>query len=237
MMDCIRSRGRLLAIVLVAGTALSSTALSGCGGSSSGTSSAGSGSSGTSPGTSAPATTNQAPVISGKAPTTVAAGNFYNFVPTATDADKDSLTFSIDSMPSWASFDTKTGRLSGTPTTAAVGSHEDIVVKVTDGKATASLPAFAVNVTPAVGKTGSATLSWQAPQTNTDGSAAVNLSGYKIHYGTKSGTYFETISIDTVGITTYVVENLAAGTYYFAITAVSGGVESDYSKEASKTIS
>jgi hypothetical protein len=38
-------------------------------------------------------------------------------------------------------------------------------------------------------------------------------------------------------MTTYVIDGLAAGTYYFAITAVSsGGLESEFSGEASTTI-
>jgi hypothetical protein len=232
MFDCTRSRGSLFVAACIA-----ATALSGCGGGGDAVDSAAANAPQT-PVASSPSTSNQAPVIAGKAPTSVAAGNFYSFVPTATDADKDALTFSVDSKPTWATFDAKTGRLSGTPTAAMVGSHENIVVKVTDGKATASLPEFAVTVTPAVGKSGSATLSWQAPAENTNGTAVTNLAGFKIHYGTKSGTYTKTISIDTVGLTTYVVENLAAGTYYFAITAVTaGGAESDYSQEAKKAIS
>jgi hypothetical protein len=231
MFDCARSRGSLFVAAMIA-----ATSLSGCGGGGDAFYTAAA----TTPQTpvaSSPSTSNQAPVIAGKAPTSVVAGNFYNFVPTATDADQDALTFSVDSKPTWATFDEKTGRLSGTPTTAMVGSHENIVVKVTDGKATTSLPEFAVTVTPAVGTNGSATLSWQAPAENTNGTAVTNLAGFKIHYGTKSGTYTKTISIDTVGLTTYVVENLAAGTYYFAITAVTaGGAESDYSTEAKKSI-
>ncbi len=85
--------------------------------------------------------------------------------------------------------------------------------------------------------TGAATLAWVPPLENTDGSALENLSGYRIHYGTQPGNYEFTISIDNAGITRYVVEDLAPGTYYFAVTAITAsGVESDPSEEASKTI-
>jgi hypothetical protein len=184
------------------------------------------------------ATANSAPTIAGKAPATVAVGQQYTFAPTASDADQDKLTYSIDSKPTWATFDAKTGMLSGTPTAANLGSHENIVLKVSDGKTTVALPEFSVTVTEATASTSkSATLSWEAPSQNVDGSALVNLTGYKIHYGTKPGSYSQTISIDTVGMTTYTIDGLSAGTYYFAITAVStGGLESEFSGEASTTI-
>ena len=39
-----------------------------------------------------------------------------SFVPTASDVDAgDALTYSITNQPSWASFSTSTGELSGTP--------------------------------------------------------------------------------------------------------------------------
>jgi hypothetical protein len=181
---------------------------------------------------------NSAPTITGKSPASVAVGQKYTFKPTATDADKDTLTYSIESKPTWANFDSKTGTLTGTPNPENVGSHENIIVKVSDGKTTAALPEFTVTVIDgSSGAPGTATLSWEAPLQNVDGSALTALTGYKIHYGKKPGSYSETISIDTVAMTTYVIDGLAAGTYYFAITAVSsGGLESEFSGEASTTI-
>jgi len=84
---------------------------------------------------------------------------------------------------------------------------------------------------------GTATLSWLPPTENTDGSA-LTLAGYKIYYGTSEGNYTEVISIDNVGIATYVIDNLPAGnTYYFVVTAVdTDGIESGYSEVGSKTI-
>ena len=50
---------------------------------------------------------NRAPAISGTPPTSVTAGQAYSFQPTASDADGDTLAFSITGRPSWASFNTQ----------------------------------------------------------------------------------------------------------------------------------
>jgi hypothetical protein len=84
---------------------------------------------------------------------------------------------------------------------------------------------------------GTATLSWVAPDQNTDGSALTNLAGYRIYYGTGVDALTEVIELPTVGITAYVIDNLTAGTYYFSIRAyTSAGIESALSNVVSDTI-
>ncbi|WP_233081720.1 Ig-like domain-containing protein [Rheinheimera soli] len=91
---------------------------------------------------------NDAPVISGTPATTVAQGAVYSFTPTATDVDPDTtFTFSIANKPSWASFNTATGALTGTPGNADVGATAGIVISVSDGELSAALPAFTLTVT------------------------------------------------------------------------------------------
>lgn len=81
------------------------------------------------------------------------------------------------------------------------------------------------------------TIAWTPPTQNTDGSALTDLVGYKIHYGTESQTYTDTVSVNNPGIANYVVQNLPAGTYYFAVTAYnSAGVESLASDEVTATL-
>jgi len=184
--------------------------------------------------------TNQAPKISGSPGASVAAGQKYTFVPVASDADGDTLGFSITNRPAWAQFDTSTGRLTGTPATTDIGSFANIQVSVSDGKTATALTAFTLTVSasglPTSG-TNAATLSWSAPTENEDGSALTNLSGYRIRYGTKADELTSEITINTAGITTYMVTDLAPATYYFAIKAVSAsGAESSLSDVASKTI-
>jgi hypothetical protein len=83
--------------------------------------------------------------------------------------------------------------------------------------------------------TGSATLAWDAPVTNTDGTPLTDLAGYKIYFGASSGNY--TSVIDVGNVTKYTVTNLSSGTYYFAVVSYDiAGIESDYSNEAGKTI-
>jgi autotransporter-associated beta strand protein len=90
--------------------------------------------------------TNTAPVISGSPDTTVARGSSYSFTPSAFDADGQALTFSISTLPGWASFSSSTGALTGTPAATDVGTTSGIVISVSDGTATASLPAFSITV-------------------------------------------------------------------------------------------
>jgi ABC-type oligopeptide transport system substrate-binding subunit len=84
---------------------------------------------------------------------------------------------------------------------------------------------------------GAATLSWQAPTTNTDGAALTDLSGYRIYYGMNPDDLTQTVQLTGVGLQTYVIDDLGTGTWYFAIQAVtSTGVESALSAIVSKTI-
>ncbi len=182
-----------------------------------------------------PGNNNTAPVISGTPGTTVAVDATYTFQPTASDADGDLLTFAIQNQPSWATFDTSNGQLTGTPQAGDENTYANILITVSDNDVTSSLPSFSITVVQQA--SGSATLSWVAPTTNDDGSALTNLSGFRIYYGTATATYTETVQIDNPGMLTHVVENLSPDTYYFATTAfTTTGVESSFSNEASKVI-
>jgi hypothetical protein len=82
-----------------------------------------------------------------------------------------------------------------------------------------------------------ATLSWEAPTTNTNGTALTDLAGYRIYYGSSPEHLSHTLKISTVGLQTYVIENLEPGTWYFAVMAIAAnGAESPLSNMAIKTI-
>jgi hypothetical protein len=182
-------------------------------------------------GTSSPAT------ISGTPATQAQSGQAYSFTPSASDPDGDMLTFSVQNKPSWASFSASSGRLSGTPTSAQVGSYPNIVISVSDGTSSESLTPFSITVTPAPFSSGSASLSWGAPTSNTDGSPLANLAGYKIEYGTSSGALTQTVTISDPAATSYTLQGLASGTWYFAVADfTSAGTVSAVSSVVSKTI-
>jgi hypothetical protein len=87
-------------------------------------------------------------------------------------------------------------------------------------------------------QTGSATLSWQPPTSNTDGSPLTNLAGFVVRYGTSLNQLATEVRINNPGLTTYVVSELTPATWYFQVSAFnSAGVESKPSATASKTIS
>lgn len=178
---------------------------------------------------------NAAPTIAGTPPIAAREGQAYDFRPVAADANGDSLTFTIANRPSWASFDTHTGRLFGTPGSGTVGIYRDITIRVSDGTLGSALPAYSISVEQA--SLGSAALSWSAPTLRVDGSPLGNLAGYRIRYGTAPGSYPNQLQIPNPGITSCVIENLPAGTYYFvAIAYDAGGLESAPSAAVSKTI-
>lgn len=184
----------------------------------------------------APAT-GSAPTISGKPAASVGVGTAYDFTPSAADADGDHLGFSIQNKPAWLSFNATSGKISGTPTAVDTGTYANILITVTDGTASASLPKFQITVTAASAGNGNATLSWVPPTTNTDGTALTNLSGYHIYYGNSASALNQLITITNTGLTNFVVANLSTGTWYFAVKAYnSENVESDLSPIVNKRI-
>jgi hypothetical protein len=178
---------------------------------------------------------NNAPTISGSPPSSVNAGSAYAFRPVAADANGDKLTFSIANKPAWAAFSTSTGQLSGTPMSASAGTYANVVISVSDGKASAALAPFAITVADTT--SGAASLTWTPPTQNTDGTTLTNLAGYRIVYGAAASQLTQTIQLTNAGLSSYVVENLAPGTYYFAIRAyTSSGAESADSNVVAKVV-
>jgi hypothetical protein len=180
---------------------------------------------------------NTAPVISGTPTAVVTVNNSYNFTPTASDADGHPLTFSVAGLPAWAQFSESNGQISGTPGDAHVGTHSGIVITVSDGQDTSDLGPFSVTVEAI--SLGSATLTWQPPTQYEDGTSLTppDFAGYKIYWGTTPGSYPNSVTLNNPGLTTYVVDNLAPGTYEFVATAFNAaGVESRFSNAMSKTV-
>jgi len=180
-----------------------------------------------------PPSGNGTPTISGNPPGAVTIGDAYSFTPTASDPEGDALTFGVQNIPLWAAFDTATGELSGSPTLGDIGPYNGIAISVSDGPNSASLAAFSITVTQVA--TGSVSLSWLPPTQNEDGTPLTDLAGFRIYYGTAPGTYTNSTELNNPGLSSWVVENLIPGTYYFVTTAFNQqNFESAFSNEAVK---
>jgi hypothetical protein len=181
---------------------------------------------------------NVAPTVTGTPGATAVAGQAYSFQPSAADANGDRLSFSVANLPGWATFSNDTGRITGTPTAAQVGSYANITITVSDGTASATLAPFSITVNAEGAGGGTAALTWTAPTENTNGSSLSNLAGYQVKYGRSANNLDRTVSLDNPSLNRYTLENLSSGTWYFAVVAVtSGGVVSEPSNTASKTVS
>ncbi len=89
---------------------------------------------------------NNAPDIWGAPPTSSIETEAYSFQPASKDDDGDTLSFSIINKPDWLNFNSDTGRLSGTPTHSNIGLFDNIRIQVSDGRDTAELEAFSIEV-------------------------------------------------------------------------------------------
>ena len=178
---------------------------------------------------------NSPPVISGSPPADVNAGQAYSFTPTVSDPDDSTFSFTVSGLPSWASFNDANGQISGTPQSGDVGTYSGISITVSDGEAEDTLGPFTITVQAI--SLGSVTLTWTAPTQNEDGTDLIDLDGYKLYWGTTPGVYPNSVTIDNETVTTYVVDDLAPGTYMFVATSFNtSGVESRYSGMATKVV-
>jgi hypothetical protein len=185
---------------------------------------------------------NQPPVISGTPVSSVVAGDAYIFTPTATDPDNDDLTFSVNNLPAWASFDSQTGTITGQPQESDVGSYSAIAISVSDAEETVSLASFAIEVTTAgrVVLKGSLSLNWIAPSTRADGSVlnVSDIDGYCIYLGETADNLAMKVDLNDGSAISYTLNDLPVGTYFVALTAYdTSGVYSGFSNTVEMTVS
>lgn len=99
-------------------------------------------------------------------------------------------------------------------------------------------PTSAPPIEPPTVSDGGVTLSWSLPTATSTGAPLGTLAGFSIHYGQDANVLSETIVVDNPGLLTYVIDNLPAGTYYFAVRAVTtDGDRSALSNVISKVVS
>ncbi|MGH8175293.1 MAG: putative Ig domain-containing protein [Steroidobacter sp.] len=222
-------RGGLIAMTI------STMIAAGCGGGGGGGSNA-SGQTGSTPGANTP------PTISAQPASEASVGSVYAVTPAAQDADGDTLAFSVANKPAWAAFNTATGQLTGTPGADDIGAHSDVVISVSDGATSASLAAFSIMVAQSGAPGGSTNrdvpLVWEVPTRTLDGQTLTDLTGYRLHYGKTASELNEVVEIESPGVNIYDVKDLPAGTYYFAVRAITAsGLQSALSNVVSREVS
>jgi hypothetical protein len=185
----------------------------------------------------APSSQNQAPSIFARVIDSVRAGETYDWQPTASDADGDHLTFSAVNLPPWANIDSNTGRISGTPAAADVGIYESITISVADSaRQTTTSQAFSITVT-GDEHAGVAALRWDLPLSKVSGEPLDDLAGYRILYGRDSDDLDRSVFVNDPNATSFEIDSLASGIWYFAVVAVSAsGLEGPPTTIASKSI-
>ncbi|HTT41423.1 MAG TPA: putative Ig domain-containing protein [Steroidobacteraceae bacterium] len=174
--------------------------------------------------------------ISGAPAPSVTVGQSYSFTPSATDSRNRTLVFAIANKPAWASFSTSTGQLAGSPASSNVGTYANIVIAASDGRRTATLPAFSIKVL--AGSAASPpptatppTISGTPPTTDVAGTAyafqpkASGPSGMTLAFSVQNKPTWANFSIAT-GMLSGTPTTAQTGTYSNIVLSVSDGVAS-----------
>ena len=176
---------------------------------------------------------NTVPKIAGTPPGSVQVGQTFEFVPAASDADGDALRFAVVNAPSWATFDSTTGRLTGKPQAGNEGSYADIVISVTDETVFSFLAPFTITVTTAPASKPSSpnsppTIGGTAPATAVEGGAyafqpsASDADGDPLTFSASNLPTWLTINAGT-GRVSGTAPTGSAGTYTGIVVTVSDG--------------
>jgi hypothetical protein len=186
----------------------------------------------------APAAVNRAPTITTESTAVARVGETYDYQPVATDPDGDTLRFTANNLPPWASMDPNTGRITGTPGENDLGEYEAITIVVADVSGQTESNPFTITVvddTPVA--TGVASLRWEMPPSKVDGSPLDDLAGYRIRYGRNSDDLDKSVFIGDPAVTFYEFSSLPSGIWYFAVVAVNaGGLEGPPTTTTMKSI-
>jgi hypothetical protein len=84
---------------------------------------------------------------------------------------------------------------------------------------------------------GTATLTWTPVTRDTQGGALRDLAGYKVFYGTSARGLYSVVVVADPHLTSYVVHDLAPGSWYFAVAAyTTSNVEGPRSNVVAKNV-
>ena len=175
---------------------------------------------------------NTAPSVTSPGAQSTEVGSSVNLSIVASDIDDDTLSYSATGLPSGLSIASGTGVISGTP---GIAGSNAVSVSVSDGSES-TVVGFGWEITEI--RLGSATVSWDVPTTNADGSLLTDLAGFRVHYRDALGVYSRTAIINDASATSVLIDELEPGTWFFAVTAVDlADNESAPSAEVSKVVS
>jgi hypothetical protein len=185
---------------------------------------------------------NAPPIITVAAIADAQVGATFDYQLAVQDPDRDTLRFTAVNLPSWASLDPASGRISGTPGPDDEGLYESISITVADATHLVVTAPFSIAVNPAVKPaseldSGVASLQWEMPPSKVSGEPLEDLAGYRILYGRSSSDLDHSVLITDPATTSYQFSSLTSGVWYFAVVAVnSNGLEGPPTTLATKSI-
>ncbi len=119
--------------------------------------------------------------------------------------------------------------LSGSENTGAINQDQTYQLTCTGSGSASAMAMTTVTVR-------TASLTWDAPTQNVDGSPLTDPAGYRVYWGNAPRTYGVPAAVSDPSVTSHVIA-LSPDVYYFAVTALDvDGNESAFSNEVSKAI-
>lgn len=192
-----------------------------------------------------PASANNAPpTIAIAEETDAQVGVAFDYQPVVQDRERDTLRFTAVNLPTWASLDPASGRISGTPGPNDEGLYESISITVADASHEVVTAPFSITVNsaadapaPQESGNGVASLQWETPPSKVSGEPLDDLVGYRILYGRSSSDLDHSVMVQDPATTSYQVSGLTSGVWYFAVVAVNAnGFEGPPTTLATKSI-
>jgi hypothetical protein len=181
-------------------------------------------------GASAAAVATASVTISGSPPSTATVGSAYTFTPTAADSAGRKVSFAITGKPSWATFSTTTGKLSGTPSSGNVGKYSNIGIEAYDGISYA-MKWFSITVQSSGSTSSTVKISGTPAANATAGSAykfqptATDSAGRAVSFSVSNKPSWATFSIAT-GLLSGTPTSSQVGTYANITISASDGASS-----------
>jgi hypothetical protein len=191
---------------------------------------------------------NVAPVITGNPSTSVAPGAAYSFRPTASDANRDRLRFTLSNRPSWMGINSSTGQIYGiAPRSYAGRTYSNLVLSVSDGRIRVALPAFSITISattanrapsvsgsPSTSATEGSTYSFQPTGSDPDGQSLTwsiaNKPSWAV-FSSTSGQLSGTPSGTGVGTTSNIVITASDGSLSASLAPFSISVNAAVNRE------